>query len=277
MKKNKLFFVAITGLAFLVASCSENYPERSASYVPASDVTEAFFPASNPSTVEVLPTDSFYTITVTRLDTTQAATVRFHETSDVYNMFSIPESVTFAAGQKDAELKISFLDLVDFQGYQYAIEMDESTTNPYDTLMTGSTKYVMNITQTDYMDYAIGTFSSPLMWESSWEQKLQYSAILDCYRLPNLFATGSHILFSWGGPDSTVVMPLGTVYSASWNTQETGYNYPDYGMVTAYISKLPANTNYTPSTKTFTFYIQYVVAAGSFGKYYEKFVVSSFY
>lgn len=277
MKKNKLVLLAMVGLALIVASCSEEYPERTASYVPASDVTGAFFPASNPSIVEVLPTDSFYTITVTRLDTTKAATVKFHETSDVSNMFSIPENITFEAGQKEAELKIAFLDLVDFQNYEYGIEMDESTTNPYDTLMTGSTRYVMNITQTDYVDYAIGTFSSPLMWEGSWEQLLQYSTILDCYRLPDLFATGSHILFSWGGPDSTVVMPLGTVYSASWNTQETGYKDPDYGMITAYISKLPANTNYTPATKTFKFYIQYVVAAGSFGKYYENFVVSSFY
>lgn len=277
MKKNKLVIVAMVGLALIVASCSENYPERSASYVPASDVTGAFFPASNPSTVEVLPTDSFYTITVTRLDTTQAATVKFHETSDVSNMFSIPESIAFAAGQREAELKISFLDLVDFQNYEYGIEMDESTTNPYDTLMTGSTKYLMNITQTDYVDYATGTFASPKFWGGDWEQLLQYSAILDCYRFPNLFAAGAHILFTWGGPNSTAVMPLGTNYSASWNTQSTGSKDPDYGLITAYISKLPANTNYNTETKTFKFYIQYVVADGSFGKFTETYTVSSFY
>lgn len=277
MKRNKFIIVAMVGLALVVASCSEEYPERSASYVPASDVISAFFPVSNPSTVEVLPTDSFYTIVVSRLDTTEAATVKLNETSDISNMFSIPESITFAAGQKEAELKISFLDLVDFQDYQYGIQLDESTTNPYDTLMTGSTRYVMNITQTDYVNYGIGTFSSPAFWGGDWEQLLQYSAILDCYRFPNLFANGAHILFTWGGQESTVVMPLGTNYSANWNTQVTGSKDPDYGMITAYISKLPANTYYVPATKTFKFYIQYIVSAGSFGKYTETFTVSTFY
>ncbi len=269
--KNIRTILMTTGiLAFLFSGCSEDFPERTPSYVPAADAIEAYFPSSNASTVEVAPTDTAYLITVSRVDTVNADTVLIKESYDMDNVFTVPESITFAAGQADTTIMITYGDLVDFQEYSLGIELDEESTNPYDTLVAGTTKFILHLTQTDWTDYAVGQYVSTLY--GSWVQVMQHSTILNLYKLPNLWTIGSYLLFSWDG--SAVVTPYGTS-NGTYVGFPTGDSYPPYGAITAQIYEDPAKTFYTTSTQQFSFYVVYAMSEVAYKAITDTYTITS--
>jgi hypothetical protein len=266
MKNMRKILMSAFGIALLLTACSEDYPERTESYKPASDVMSVYFPSSEGGTVEITPTATTYEVKVSRMDSTKAAVIPLKKSYDISGLFTIPSSVTFAAGQKDATVQITFPDLVDFRLYPIGLELDETYTNPYDSLVIGTSKLALTITQTDWTNYAVGEFTSEF-FDGSWSQTLQYSKILKRYKLTDLYATGYGFQFSWDG--SAAVDFVGET--------ATGYIDSDYGMIYATGDSDPKKSFYVADSKSFTFNIEFTVSAGSFGAYNEVFVITQKY
>ena len=275
MKNFKFYIVAFSAMILTLASCTDDLPERSASYAPATDVMGVYFPNSNDFSAEVSPSEVSYTVKISRVNAVHAAVVKLFEVADTSGMFTLPASVSFAVGQTDTSIEVGFGDLVDFVPYTLTLGIEVSKTNPYDTLIAGTSQFILTITQSDYVDFAEGTFESSF-FEDSWEQVLQYSALLDQYRLTNLYSPGYNFSFSWSGVGSRVVIPEGESISDAWTATPTGYIDADYGMITSNISTNSEKTYYDAETQIFHFYTEFVDAEGSWGKMDETFEVSTF-
>ena len=258
--------MSVATVVLLLTACSEDYPGRTESYKPANDVMSVYFPSTIPGSVEVAPSDTIYTITISRKDSSKASAVGLKELYDLNNVFTVPKTVHFAAGEKDVNVDITFPDLVDFQIYTLGLELEEDFTNPYDTLVAGTSRLVLNIAQTDWTDYAMCDYVSSF-WDASWPVLMQYSAILDSYRMSNWWNTGTSFIFTWDG--SAVLSTPGKT--------STGYNYDSYGAVYATASEDSTLTFYNPDDQKFTFNMEFTVSAGSFGSYIETFVIDQTY
>lgn len=266
MKNMRKIIMSAFGIALMLTACSEDYPERTESYKPASDVMSVYFPASESGTVEVAPTATTYLVNVSRMDSSKAAVIPLKKIYDLSGLFTIPSSVTFAAGQKDATVQITFPDLVDFKLYPIGIELDETYTNPYDSLVIGTSKLALTISQTDWADYAVGEFTSAF-FDDHWTQTLQYSKILDRYKLTDLYATGYGFQFSWDGSEAVDFM----------GETATGYVDSKYGMIFATGDSDPTKSFYKSASKSFTFNMEFTVSAGKIGVYDEVFVITQKY
>lgn len=196
MKVLKIF-----GLLTIVASfaaCSSNDFEPG---TPATEGGERVY-FSDPSLInaEVGLTDNTYEIELSREDGTNAITVPVKSTCVGFeNLISIPESVTFAEGEKTATLTISISDeMQTFTEYPITLAIDEAYTDPYaDTEENGEyPRLAFNLIKNDYKDYAYGTYTSSL-WEDSWEVTMQYSEVMDQYRLQDYASIGKSIVFTW--------------------------------------------------------------------------------
>lgn len=123
--KKYLLSIAVALGALALSSCSDDKFE-------AGPVSQgAYFAADTPTSIEFLDTDNHVNLTVCRTDASTAETVPVTMT-DESGLFSGPNSVTFAAGEKTADYAISFdpsqLDETPYtvtltiggQGYMYA-------------------------------------------------------------------------------------------------------------------------------------------------------------
>lgn len=277
MKKKRLILLALTVLTLGLYSCAEDFPQREASYDPGDDSMGVFFPSTNPINVEVEPTDSYYLVTISRINSANAAIVKLIELTDTSNMFTVPTSIAFRAGQSDTTVRLSFGDLVDFVPYQVRFAIDESFTNPYDSAVAGTAEFILNVTQSDYIDFAEGTFDSEF-FEDSWPQKLQYSETLDAYRFPNLYSLNYHFLFNWAGVNSAVIIPQGDPIEDKdgWFSILTGYVDPTYGMISAWINSDVDKTNYSSESQIIKLNVEFMDDFGTWGIYDESFTITSF-
>lgn len=205
----------------------------------------------NPSTFEHDPlVSTSFTLTVTRDDETNALEVPVVVVENQENGFVIPNSVSFAAGSKTADLVVSIADGAP-KGIELALEIkiDDASSNPY---RTEYATYYGKIVISDWADYSAGTYYS-WWYEESFAQALQYSPAKEQYRFRNLMSEGVHFVFTWDGENEITPVP---------KTIETGMVHSTYGMVSATTNA----ASYDAGTKTFTFTRKWTVSAGSFGE-----------
>ena len=125
----------------------------------------------------------------------------------------------------------------------------------------------LNIVKEDYVPYADGKFSDYIMSPDEnpieTDQEMEYSAILNMYRLKSCWGTGTgSIIFSWEGDKVTLQS----------TSIATGINDATYGAITA---SLAEEATYDEASKTFTFPFEFLVSAGSFGIYEESYTITS--
>ena len=123
-------------------------------------------------------------------------------------------------------------------------------------------KKVQLTTLNVYNHYADGVYSCGLFGQA-WDQPMEAYILNDTvYRLPDYIAPGYDLNFTWNAE---------TGYSSAVNnTWETGYVHSSYGMINATCYGI----QYDAETKTFTFLVEYTCAAGSFGGFYDTFVIN---
>lgn len=105
---NKFFkytFIALLGVLTLgLSSCTDEYE-----YTPTSKTElggNAFLVSDGSTAISYLPTaEQSFTFKVSRIDSTEAQTVGLSSSNE---KFTVPATVSFAAGQKTAEVKVSF-------------------------------------------------------------------------------------------------------------------------------------------------------------------------
>ena len=79
---------------------------------------------------------------------------------DIKEVFVLPDSVSFAAGESTAQIEVAFSNLDKFKTYTLGLRLDEKASDPYEINELGTTNFVVNIQQEDWTDYAQGTFTS---------------------------------------------------------------------------------------------------------------------
>lgn len=130
MKMNKILagLVAVASI-FATSSCSNDD-----NYTPAMPEvgTKVFFSNALPKTIEASSAESSVTVKVSRTDSSDAVTVPL-TVSNPDAMFEVPTSVSFAAGQTDADLVITYdAEEIGFDKYStITISVDKSVASLY--------------------------------------------------------------------------------------------------------------------------------------------------
>lgn len=254
---NKIFKLALCSvLALNFAACTEEVD-----YTPAeqSQVTDqVYFMASNPAAPVMAKEDTQFTVLVGRDNSSAAQSIPLIVTNPNEDIFTVPSSIEFAAGETEKELVIQASSNMElFQEYYLKLEIPEEFTNPYKE-QENHPIVIMNVIKEDYVPYATGTYTSNF-FGSSWSQLMEYSPILDMYRFPDLWANGYDVEFSWDG----------SKIKCAKTTVESGYVHPTYGMCSA----TSEATAYRAESNAFLFQYKWTVAAGSFGSYVDQFVL----
>jgi len=147
MKKLNKFMLFFATAVFTFTAC-EKPIEREPS--PAFEGSQAvFFPVSSESE-ELEPTAAFeHVITIARDTLNDAAfTAKLVVVENPESIFEVPESVSFAAGEKETSFTVKFPKAQVDGTYTLVIEVDESNNNPYLTLKP-SYSYTVNIAKWD--------------------------------------------------------------------------------------------------------------------------------
>lgn len=103
MKLNKIFLGLIGVAAMTLASCSSDDKYEWATV----SGPQVFFSDQNPTKFEIDPEASSFNVPISRVDATNSLTVNLTSTT-ANPMYSVPSSVTFNAGQKEASIPVSY-------------------------------------------------------------------------------------------------------------------------------------------------------------------------
>lgn len=257
--KNILGILLLGLIATTVCSCDDeiNYSPGEPSPFAESKV---FFAKDNVYDHILGISDTEVSFFLERTDANGALTVDL--TAEGYDpeIFIVPASVEFAAGETKKEVKIQVNNMEMFTNYSLKkISIPADLVNPYKDYSAIS----LNVYKEDYAPYAKGVYTSTFFGDE-WEQLLEYSQILDTYRFSDLYVEGYDFFFTWDG---------GTTMKLKTTDTATGYVHPSYGMVTA----RAVATLYDAATETMKFQYNWIVSAGSFGAYVESFAITEKY
>lgn len=178
MKMNKILagLVAVASI-FATSSCSNDD-----NYTPAMPEvgTKVFFSNALPKTIEASSAESSVTVKVSRTDSSDAVTVPL-TVSNPDAMFEVPTSVSFAAGQTDADLVITYdAEEIGFDKYStITISVDKSVASLYGvseyTFKIGIPAPWETIGKGTYFEQYVGTFfgvDTPLPYEIEIQKNL---------------------------------------------------------------------------------------------------------
>lgn len=127
---NKYMLVALLG-GIALTSCSDDDDYTAGPSVDP-DCQGAYFSANNTYDYELDPEASTsFTLTVERTNTANAATINIEVLANSENVFEIPESVSFDAGQSTATITLSFPNAEIGTSYGYELKLEEGSYNPY--------------------------------------------------------------------------------------------------------------------------------------------------
>ena len=275
-KFSKLMIFPLLAAAFAFCSCSDD-DDWSAGKQTNAEGINVYLPTSEGASMTLAPSDKSFTINVARSSASGELTVPLKTANangydkDGKSLFTVPESVTFANGEKEKTITVECSDNMEmFKTYRLTISVPEEYTLAYADSVENLPRKELNILQEDYKSFATGTYYSDLWADDDgtpYEESatLEYSEIKKMYRFSNV-VTGETFTFSVD-EDNKIVFG-DSKYS-------TGYIHPSYGNIYISPSEDDEYTSYyDPDTKTFYFGWEYTVSAGSFGDYYEWFKVA---
>lgn len=133
MKMNKIYFIFFFVAAmFYLVGCEKFEDTVEASPTVSAVNPEVRFSADNKSEFLVRSSDLAFTLIVTRTNTASALEVAVSEVSDTSNVFTVPASVSFAAGAETANITVTIDPSVTLdQAYGVEIKLSDEFANPY--------------------------------------------------------------------------------------------------------------------------------------------------
>lgn len=286
--------------AMLFTACSEE--EASYEPTPATSGMQAYF--SNEDSRDILLADGQNSITynIYRVDDSKDATVAITKTTND-NIFNVPSTVSFKAGEKTAPLTVTF-DFNHFkqnadQAFNLGLAIDESITPYGDSAVTLGVKYApwtewygsladWKAAGYEAADWPLSStaktavYSYNLYWAGDDKQPIYFRQSLlnpaECqFNISN-----------WGGGIDFIINGTYNAATGLYDLQvpETDINdpHPSYG--TVWVADMPHYQEglsydnypctYDPKTGTFSLYLIYYVSAGYFGHGVEVNLVDGF-
>lgn len=260
------FGILLTSMSvLLLATACEDEITRDPSPEYNTSSANVYFASSNKPSVAIGVNSTGFDITVKRENTTTAQTVKLKTESAYGDLFTVPESVTFAAGEAQKVVTITCGDIELWTSYHISIEIDGNETKPY-VAQNVYPRIELNVVKEDYEPYANGTYVSSRFYlftgnalYNGYPLTLEYSEILKNYRLKNTWGyDGYSVTFEWDGASGITM--IGNEDSDGYILIQTGFLHPTYGMVSAKYYNLA----YDSVNKKFTFGTGWSVSAGEF-------------
>lgn len=267
----KILFPILFAAAAL-AACDDDVT-RDPSPVTPEDCQNVYFPAANEGSAVVSPTATEYPLTIRRDVSAEEADVPIHVSTVFPQCFDIPATVHFAAGAKEAELKIGLTDKMEFfVDYALSLQVDKAYADYYTQTNKGSAVFNLTLAKSDWKLAAEGVYTSNL-FNQPWRQTMEHSEILGQYRLPDCYAPGYPLIFTWDGGNA--FKPVGPTNSGF--IQVAAGFYDEEGTQPMYLMA-PPSCPYNAASKTFGISggLWYIPGVGQMGAV-ETFVVSKFY
>jgi hypothetical protein len=264
MKYFNIKLIAVLSAVFMLASCEEEIT-RDLSPEPNPNSNKVYFPTQESKLV--LPIDaSAFEVTIAREVTTSALTVNLHYSGGYANLFTVPQTIAFAAGEAEKTFEIQLGDIELMKAYNFQVEVaDVAQTNPYqlDTINFRYPIIGFSLMKEDFIPYSIGEYYSGWQ-EEAWEAEMEYSPATEQYRIKEFCGyAGYDAYFKWDG-GSAITMVGGSKVGTRTGFQ-SGYVHSSYGMVYASFLDPEGTFEYDEASKTFTFGYAWRVSAGSFG------------
>ncbi len=255
---NKIFKLALSAfVALSFTACTEEVDYTPAT--PSNVNDQVYFLASNSAAPVMQKADTQFTVLVGRDNSSAAQSVPLKVTNPNADIFTVPETIEFAAGEAEKELVITTSEKMEYcKSYYLKLEIPSEFVNPYNT-QDNHPVVIMNVMKEDFELYATGTYTSNF-FGGSWAQDMEYSPATDTYRFPNLYADGYHYAFTWDG----------TSIKAAKSKVESGYVHSTYGMC----SITTEATAYRADSKAFLFQFNWTIPDGrTFGSFVAQFVL----
>lgn len=149
---NKFFkstYVLLMGLLGLgLASCTDEYEYHGAT----AEGMEVYFSNELKSQIELVDGQNSFTIPVNRVNATEAATIPLTFTPGEGNIYNVPTSVTFEAGQKEANITVTY-DAAEFKYGNYVGGTIAIAEDGYKTVY-GSSTYTFKAGITPFKEMA---------------------------------------------------------------------------------------------------------------------------
>lgn len=279
----KHFYLTLcTVLAFAMGACTEEVD-----YTPAEvpNGAQVYFPNTLPTQMDLDKTATSFNVQVSRA-TTDAATVNLSVT-DESGLFTIPTSVSFAAGEKVANLTISYnpdeLEYDDYKSITIAVA-DEGNKTPYGT---SSYKFKAGIPApwTDWTLFNTGTYTFTGYYSGTHSGRECYIRTykldenIKQFRFDGLASAYSYVVDYDATTGKCTVSPQYLfdveTYGALNIASSHIYWHDLRGDETATEEELGAST-FNPETGLFSLNVAYYVSAGYFGYGYEYFQLDGY-
>ena len=259
-------------LAAVACAACEDDPTREPSPVTPENCQDVYFPIENINSATVSPTDTEISLTVVRSLSADAAEVPVRITALHPECFVFPETISFAAGETEAEYVIGMTESMEpFEEYALTLEIAPEYADYYTQKEDGSARWNLSVMKSDFQPYAECTFTCAL-FRNPWKQEMAYSKILDQYRLTDVWDDGLHLDFTWDGGDT--FHPVGTVRSDGSIQIYIGPYDPTHDM---YLF-CPADCSYDAANKRFVMYPDwYVTGYGNQGTKLTYFTIDELY
>lgn len=272
---NKTNLLLILFIGLIITACGNEDVVRDPSPAQNPNSSNAYFDSLNVFN-PILPIDgTSFDMIIGREKTDVAQVIDIVASGTHIELFEVPSSVSFAAGEAKKTITINVKDIELMEKYYLTLQLDPAQTNLY-SIQRADGKIVYGraeiiVLKEDFEPFAEGTYSS-LFFEESWDALLEYSPATEIYRFKDCWMPGYNVTFTW---EDTEVSIIGTKNStATFVYLQTGYVDPTYGMIRAFYSLADQNY-YNTSTKTFTFPITWVIPDGrSFGAYNDTFTIT---
>jgi hypothetical protein len=255
--KNIYLILLLLALAFV--SCDQENlgtifePEMSYVAFSSSIVPENIISAENDYSVSV-------PIVRSDLTTATTASVQLEMNEDIEGVFQLESSsVTFDEGKGIAYANIvpvvnpSLIDVT--KTYEFNLTLVGDNVSEFYNQTTYKAFFSLT-----FEPFGTGTINSEF-FEDEWTVKIEKAKEGDVYKILDCYAEGYNITFS-----------VDSNNNIRYSTQETGYEDPDYGMVSLAMPDSEGSYYYSEPYREGNSYFllgRMIVDAGSFGHWYE--------
>ena len=276
-----LKYMAFFAVLALFSACTESEDDYTPAKPSAVEETEYYFNRTQPTSAVISLAASEYVVSLERINSEEEITLDLIVNAED-SVFTVPETVTFKAGESTADIVIAINNKMDvFVEYAVEISLPEEYINPWK--VDNYSIFTIKLIKDDYAPFAKGIYNwgfTPILVgvELKFEQEILYSEYLDSYRMISPWSTPAATYVAWGcgaEPGENVEFQIneetGEV-TLLQGVMTCGLIHPNYGSV--YANFVSGNVD---EEGNINFEYKWTVSAGSFGTAVDQLEIIDLY